>query len=142
MNNDIPQLAFGINREMIRNIARSIDNEYTAVICYEGLMQMAPDEYSAYRIMRIREDNMRHYQAFSQIFTMVTGHQHQPQMTRECPQDFREGSRAAFIDEQENVEFYLRIAEEADIPFVRRSYRRASSDDQNSATWFLYFLTL
>ncbi|PYZ98944.1 rubrerythrin family protein [Alteribacter lacisalsi] len=142
MNNDIPQLPYGINREMIRNIARSIDDEYTAVICYEVLMQMAPDEYAANRIMRIREDKMRHYRMFSEIYTMITNRQHQPQMMRECPQDFREGSRAAFIDEQENVEVYLRIAEEADIPFVRRSYRRASSDDQNSAVWFLYFMNM
>lgn len=129
------------NQQFVQNIAKAIDGEYSATVCYEQLVRQAPTNEERKQIREIRADEMRHLQMFSNVYQSLTGSQHRPQMTETCPSMYREGLRAAFKDEQKTVDFYLDLAEQATTPSIRRQIRRAAADEQNHAVWFLYFLT-
>lgn len=123
------------------DIARAINGQYSAIICYGQLAGMAPNKEHRKIIEEIRGDEIRHLQTFSQIYAALTGRQAVPQQTGTCPADYREGLLAAFRDEQETVDFYLDIAEKAGDGYTKEQFRRAAADEQNHAVWFLYFLT-
>jgi rubrerythrin len=126
---------------LINDIAKAINGQYSAVACYERLAQLAPNEDIRKKIFEIRQDEIKHFQVFSQIFTAMTGKQPMPQIVEGCPSNYRAGLHFAFKDEQETVDFYLDIAEKANNPQIKEHFRRASADEQNHAVWFLYFLT-
>jgi rubrerythrin len=125
--------------QLIRDIEKAINGEYSAINCYEQLVNNAPNEEEREVIREIREDEIRHFQEFSRIYMSLTGRQPSPKMTEECPKQYRRGLRAAFVDEQETVDFYLDIAEKAQIPFISNTFKRAASDEQQHAVWFSFF---
>lgn len=129
------------NQRLVQNVAKAIDGEYSATVCYEQLIRQAPTSEERRKIREIRADEERHLQIFSEIYRSLTGRQHRPQMTEACPPTYREGLRAAFKDEQKTVDFYLDIADQAPTAFIRRQFRRAAADEQHHAVWFLYYLT-
>lgn len=129
------------DRQLITDIARALNGEYSAIICYEQLAELAPNNDSKTRILEIRQDEMRHYQNFSAIYNSLTGHHHTPQQIEPCKSAYVDGLHASFKDEQETTDFYLSIAEKTSQSFIRDSFRRAAADEQNHAVWFLYLLT-
>lgn len=129
------------NTELINDIAKSINAEYSAVICYTKLAELAPNQEERDRILEIRQDESRHYETFSKIFISLTGKQHSPKLTEECPKRYIPGLQAFIKDEQDAVDSYLEIAEKAPSPFIKESFKRAAADEQNHAVWFLYFYT-
>ncbi|NLP52241.1 ferritin-like domain-containing protein [Bacillus sp. RO1] len=126
---------------LIENIMKAINGEYSAVACYEKLAQMAPDAETRKRITEIREDEIKHYNTFSQIYQSLTGKTATPEITEECMDDYQEGLVASLKDEQETVDFYLDIADSTQNPYIRRVFKRAAADEQNHAVWFLFFYT-
>ncbi len=129
------------DQALINDITKAINGQYSAIICYEQLAKMATNETVRNRILEIRQDEIRHYQVFSRIYTSLTGKQVTPQKAEACPSEFRAGLDAAFQDEQHTVDFYLEISDKAHDPFIKEQFKRASADEQNHAVWFLYFLT-
>ncbi|KMJ58012.1 hypothetical protein AB685_14420 [Bacillus sp. LL01] len=127
---------------LIENISKAINGEYSAVACYEKLAKMSPDEETRKRILEIREDEMKHYNTFSQIYQSLTGKPATPELSEECPEDYQEALSASLKDEQETVDFYLDIADSTQNPYIRRVFKRAAADEQNHAVWFLYFYTV
>lgn len=127
--------------QLFADIAKAINGEYSAIICYEQLAKLAQTEEARKQILEIRQDEIRHYQTFSHIYVTLTGKQHTPQVIEQCKAKYTEGLRASFKDEQETTDFYLDIAENTTDPYIKDKFRRASSDEQNHAVWFLYFLT-
>lgn len=132
---------FPANQGLLNDIAKAINGEYSAIACYERLSKLATDADTKKRILEIREDEIRHYQHFSQIYFRLSGHQPTPQIQEGCPADYIAGLDFAFKDEQETVDFYHEIADKADDPHTREAFRRAAADEQNHAVWFLYFMT-
>ena len=128
------------NTEVLNDILKAIDGEYTAIACYELLANQAPNDEIKKRILEIRNDEIRHYETFWYLYISLTGKQPSPKNTRQCPADYRSGVLAAFTDEQETVDFYHNIARNTDNPVIRDAFTRASADEQNHAVWFLYFL--
>ncbi|MEX2104134.1 MAG: ferritin family protein, partial [Bacilli bacterium] len=88
-----------------------------------------------------RNDEIKHYQAFTQIYVSLTGWQPSPQIIEQCETEYAAGLRASFKDEQNTTDFYLDIAEKSNDPYIKETFRRASADEQNHAVWFLYYLT-
>ncbi|RXT03912.1 ferritin-like domain-containing protein [Ammoniphilus sp. CFH 90114] len=134
----------GLNRSSIGladDIAKAINGEYSAIICYELLAKLAPNNEARNRILEIRNDEIKHYKAFSQIYVTLTGRQHTPQIIEECKSEYKEGLRASFKDEQMTTDFYLDIAGKSNEPYIKETFKRAASDEQNHAVWFLYYLT-
>lgn len=129
------------NGALLADIAKAIDGEYSAIVCYEQLAGLAPTKKDTSRILEIRNDEIRHYRTFSQLYASLSGRQHAPQITEPCPKEYRAGLDFAFKDEQETVDFYLDIADRAGQPYVKEAFKRAAADEQNHAVWFLYLLT-
>ena len=128
------------NMEIINDISKAINGEYRAIHCYEALANQAPNIGIKNKIFEIRNDEIRHYHAFAQIYFSLTGNQPTPKITEQCSKDYKSGVLAAFIDEQETVDFYHGIARKYNYDNIRNAFTQASADEQNHAVWFLYFM--
>ncbi|CAM3398942.1 ferritin-like domain-containing protein [Marinicrinis lubricantis] len=129
-----------LQAELIHDLAKAIDGQYSAILCYGQLARLAPTEAIREQILEIRSDEIRHFQAFMRIYICLTGHSIRPQVTEPCPDTYDAGLHFAFRDEQKTVDFYLEIAEKTHDPYIKSIFRRAAADEQNHAVWFLYFL--
>jgi rubrerythrin len=129
-----------VNMEIVTDISKAINGEYSAIYCYEQLANQAPNTEIKKQILEIRDDEIRHYRVFSQTYTSLTGKQPSPQITEECPPGFRSGILAAFKDEQKTTDFYNEIARKTSQMYIKEQFREAASDEQNHAVWFLYFM--
>lgn len=128
------------NMEILNDLSKAINGECHAIYCYELLANQAPNSWVKNRILEIRNDEIRHYQTFAQIYSSLTGNQPSPQITQPCPNDYKSGVQAAFVDEQETVDFYHEIARRYNNENIRNAFTHASADEQNHAVWFLYFM--
>jgi len=125
----------------LSDLTKAINGQYSAIRCYEQLAGQAPGEAERRRILEIRNDEIRHFNAFSSLYRAVTGQSYSPHMTESCPSHYREGLDAAFRDEQRTVDFYHEVADKAPSMEIRELFRRAAFDEQNHAVWFLYLMT-
>ncbi|HET7579651.1 MAG TPA: ferritin-like domain-containing protein [Bacillales bacterium] len=129
------------DHNLIQNVEKAINGQYSAIQCYSQLAESAPSEEQKKRILEIRQDEVRHYHTFSGIYTNLTGHQPAPKITESCPKDYVRGLKFAVEDEQKTVDFYREIADKTQDPYIQSAFRRAAEDEQNHAVWFLYFYT-
>ncbi|MFD2216163.1 ferritin family protein [Metabacillus endolithicus] len=129
------------NTQLLMDIQKAINAEYSAIYCYEKLAKLAPKQNEKERILEIQKDERQHLEEFSGIYKNLTGMQPSYKIIEECPDTYREGIEFAFKDEQEAVDFYLDIADQAQDPFIKERFRRAAADEQNHAIWFLFFLS-
>lgn len=136
-----PYPDFQTNVGLVSDVAKAINGQYSAIMCYEQIAKLAPSEEERKRILEIRQDEIRHFQVFSAIYTSLTGRQPTPQVSEPCPTNYRDGLTFAFKDEQETVDFYLDIADKASDPYIREQFKRAAADEQNHAVWFLFYYT-
>ncbi|MEY9971754.1 rubrerythrin [Lysinibacillus sp. RC46] len=127
--------------QLVNDIQKAINAEYSAVACYEKLAKMAPTEDEKNRILEIQKDEIRHLEEFSKIYMNLTGRKPSYQIIEECPDNYRAGIEFAFKDEQETVDSYLDIADKANDLMIKERFRRAAADEQNHAVWFLYFFS-
>ncbi|GGF16852.1 hypothetical protein GCM10010954_14410 [Halobacillus andaensis] len=125
--------------QLLNDIQKAINAEYSAVACYEKLAKMSPTQDERNKILEIQKDEKRHLEEFSKIFTNLTGRQPSYQIIEECPDNYRAGIEFAFKDEQEAVDFYLDTSDKAQDFTIKDRFRRAASDEQNHAVWFLFF---
>lgn len=130
------------NREptqLVSNIKKAINGEFSAIHCYEKLAKMTHSEKERKQILEIRKDEIKHFQQFSQVYTQLTGREPNPKISEECPDTLRKGLKFAFKDEQETVDFYLDISDQVHDPYIQEIFRRAATDEQNHAVWFLFY---
>ncbi|MBM7654389.1 ferritin-like domain-containing protein [Neobacillus cucumis] len=127
--------------ELIQDVEQAVNGEYSAIECYTRLANLASNKKERERILEIREDEVKHYQQFVQIYRGLTGRPPQPKITEECPNSYLKGLMFAIEDEQKTVDFYMDIADKATDPMMRSAFQRAAVDEQNHAVWFLYFFT-
>ncbi len=119
------------------DIMRAINGEYSAIDCYGRLIKMAPTEKEREVITEIRNDEIKHFNQFCALYTLLTNEQPDPKIIETCPAKYEEGLQFAFEDEQHTVDFYYEIADQANHPLIRRLFCRAAADEQNHAVWFL-----
>ncbi|MFZ7942084.1 ferritin-like domain-containing protein [Neobacillus sp. 19] len=124
---------------LIQDIEKAINGEYSAIDCYARLANLAPHKKERERILEIRQDEIKHYQQFVQIYRGLTGMPPQPKMIEGCPGVYLQGLEFALEDEQKTVDFYLEIADTSNDPFIKEVFKRAAADEQNHAVWFLYY---
>jgi rubrerythrin len=133
-------LVYRQNEKLVSDIEKAINGEYSAINCYSKLANLASKENERKQILEIRQDEIKHFQQFGQIYVSLTGRQPQPKVIEECPNVYLIGLEFALQDEQKTVDFYLDIAEEASNQYIKEVFRRAAADEQNHAVWFLYYL--
>lgn len=121
-------------------LQKAINGEFSAIQCYRKLAELAHSDEVRKQIEEIRRDEIRHLREFSTLYGSITGKHIMPKQTEECPDNFTRGLDAAFKDEQETVDFYLRAAEETSNLKAKGVFTRAARDEQNHAVWFLYYL--
>lgn len=126
--------------DLIRDIVKAINGEYSAINCYAYLSDVSPTKEERRQILEIRRDEEKHYREFSAIYTKLTGKHPTPRITEQCPENYCEGLDFAFKDEQATVDFYLDISDKVRDPYIKDRFRRAASDEQNHAVWFFYYL--
>ncbi|ONK23534.1 rubrerythrin family protein [Bacillus sp. VT-16-64] len=134
--------SFTVDQGLLKEVARAVNGEYSAIQCYTKLIEMAPTKKEKKIITEIREDEIRHFHEFSALYMFLIKRQPVPEISEPCPDRYREGLRFAFEDEQDTVDFYLHVADRANHPYMRHVFRRAAADEQNHAVWFLSLLTL
>lgn len=127
------------DNQLLNDIQKAINAEYSAIACYEKLAKMAPTQDERNKILEIQKDERRHFEEFSRIYTNLTGRQPTYKIIEECPDRYRAGIEFAFKDEQEAVDSYLDIADKARDTLIKERFRRAAADEQNHALWFLYY---
>ncbi|MBE4907587.1 ferritin-like domain-containing protein [Bacillus luteolus] len=125
--------------QLIRDIQKAINGEYSAIACYEKLAQLAPSPLEKEQILEIREDEQRHYEEFRKIYRLLVGNPALSEHTEECPDSYIDGVEFSFVDEQKTVDFYLDIADQSEDPYIKKTFQRAAADEQNHAVWFLFF---
>ncbi|MBM4763044.1 ferritin family protein [Bacillus sp. B15-48] len=130
-----------LDTQLLNDIQKAINAEYSAVACYERLAKMAPTQEERNIILEIQKDEKRHLEEFSRIFTNLTGRQPSYKIIEECPDNYQPGIEFAFKDEQEAVDFYLDISDNAQDMTIKDRFRRAAADEQNHAVWFLAFFS-
>ncbi|MFD2046597.1 ferritin-like domain-containing protein [Ornithinibacillus salinisoli] len=128
--------------QLLNDIQKAINAEYSAISCYEKLASMAPTQDTRDKIIEIQKDEKRHFEEFIRIFMNLADRQPTYQIIEECPDNYSAGIDFAFKDEQEAVDFYLDIADKAQDRTIKDRFRRAASDEQNHAVWFLFFLSV
>ncbi|MEC1261619.1 ferritin-like domain-containing protein [Bacillus swezeyi] len=129
------------NNKLIKDIERAVNGEHSAVVCYQKLAQMAQDSAVKKQILEIRQDEIRHFNTFLRFYMSLSGKKPDIKITEPCPDQYRAGLEFALKDEQETVDFYLDIADDAKNQSIKKAFKRAAADEQNHAVWFLYFLT-
>lgn len=132
-------LVYRQNGKLISDIEKAINGEYSAINCYAKLANLTSNENERKQILEIRQDEIRHFQQFGQIYVNLTGKQPQPKITEECPDVYLNGLEFALQDEQRTVDFYLEIADETTNQYIKKVFHRAAADEQNHAVWFLYY---
>ncbi|MDQ0187239.1 ferritin-like domain-containing protein [Cytobacillus kochii] len=133
-------IQFRDNHELIMDISKAINGEYSAINCYKKLQQLAPNEKTRTIIKEIRQDEKKHFRIFNEIYRQLTGHEHSPQLTDQCPNSYQTGLDYSFNDEQQTVDFYLEIADKTSDPYIKEQFNRAAKDEQNHAVWFVYLM--
>ncbi|MDH6672512.1 rubrerythrin [Paenibacillus sp. LBL] len=131
---------YRVDAAIIADLQKAINGEYSAIHCYEHLAQVAPNEKVRNQILEIRNDEIKHYHTFSNLYTTLTGRQPEPQLNETCPREYREGIEFAFKDEQNTVDYYLEVSDRTTDPVVKEAFKRAAADEQQHAVWFLYFI--
>ncbi|WP_189655312.1 ferritin family protein [Bacillus sp. HNG] len=125
--------------QLVNDIQKAINGEYSAIACYKELARMAPTNDERDKILEIRKHEIHHLGEFNRIYTNLTGKNPSYHIIEKCPNTYREGIEFAFKDEQETVDFYLEISDKANDPIIKERFRRAAADEQNHAVWFLFF---
>ncbi|MCM3763557.1 ferritin-like domain-containing protein [Neobacillus niacini] len=127
------------SNKFISDLEKAINGEYSAIDCYAKLANLAGNKAEREQILEIRQDEVKHYQNFVQLYQGLTGRPPQAKIAEECPNKYAKGLEFALVDEQKTVDFYLEIADQATDPFVKDLFRRSAADEQNHAVWFLYY---
>jgi rubrerythrin len=129
-----------LDTELERDIEKAINLKYNAINCYAQLAQQVPDNATKVVINEIREDDIRHYQAFQQIYRILTGKTLDAKITQICGKTFKQGIEGSFIGEQYDSRFYLKIADSTTNQTVKNVFYRAAIEDGIHANWFLYYM--
>ena len=129
------------NNRLIKDLEKAVNGEHSAVVCYQKIAQKAPDAETKQQILEIRQDEIRHFNAFLAFYTSLTGRKPDISITESCPEQYWNALESALKDEQETVDFYLDIADYVKDRAIRDAFKRAAADEQNHAVWFLYFLS-
>ncbi|MDG5789676.1 ferritin-like domain-containing protein [Evansella sp. AB-P1] len=129
----------GENRELLSHLITVINEEYTSIYLYKQMEKNAPTIKQKEVIKEIRQDEIRHFNQFSELYYSIKGEKYEPELLRKCPSNYLESLRDAFIDEQSATDFYLALSDQSFHPQINQMFQRASADEQNHAIWLLYF---
>ncbi|WP_338749090.1 ferritin-like domain-containing protein [Bacillus sp. FJAT-52991] len=116
------------NQALYRDINRAANDEYQAIQYYSALANMAPNNQMKQTVLGIRQDEIRHLNAFSRSYNRLTGGY--PDLTITAPpKSFREGVRESLKDEGKTPAFYRGIAARTTDQVTKRRFLEAAEDE-------------
>ncbi|MCA1053938.1 ferritin-like domain-containing protein [Rossellomorea aquimaris] len=124
-----------IDPTLRRDIQKAINDQFKAISWYTQLAELAPDQNAKQAILGIRQDEIRHFNAFSQSYLNLTNRYPRLNLVnqKDLPVNYRQGVRESIKDERETVPFYLSIANRLTDPRAKRRFTRAAYDEQRHA---------
>ncbi|MGM0750992.1 MAG: ferritin-like domain-containing protein [Bacillota bacterium] len=124
-----------IDRQLRRDIQKAINDEFKAISYYTQLAELAPNDTAKQAILGIRQDEIRHFNGFTQSYLQLTGRYPSINLVnpRDLPSNYRQGIRESIKDESETVSFYLSISNRLTEPRAKRRFLRAAYDEQRHA---------
>jgi Rubrerythrin. len=128
-----------IDMSLINDISQAVIREVHAYNFYGRLANLTPNEQFKQTILRIQQDEAKHYHWFTMILRMMGAQQ--PQIPPgELPTVFIEGVKTAIRHELDDAAFYQDISYRATSHPIQMHFMHASHDEQRHAAWFQYML--
>ncbi|TLS37935.1 ferritin-like domain-containing protein [Pseudalkalibacillus caeni] len=126
-SNQQQPLISGVNQRLINDIEKAVVREYQAIQFYNRLAELAPTKEARQAILDIRQDVIRHYNSFNQLFAQLSGRM--PNIAgAPLPVSYRDGIREAIQDEMDAITFYKNISSSTQIPGIQHRFTRAVED--------------
>lgn len=121
---------FRENQNLIQDINKAINNEFSAIHYYTRLAELAPNEQFRQGVLDVRQDEIRHFSRFSRSFLELTGHFPNISLKVDLPESFKKGIQHSIKDEKGTVPFYKEIASKITNPQIQNRFLRAAADEQ------------
>ncbi|MEB3100825.1 ferritin-like domain-containing protein [Ferviditalea candida] len=125
---------------LVADLEKAINGEHEAILTYEKLAQLAPNEDFRRIITGIRNDEIQHIRHFADIYSRLTGGRQPYLAPVTLPTSFRAGVEESFRDELEDSKFYRDVSAATGDLYAQKALMLASHDEQRHASWFLYML--
>ncbi|OKL35473.1 hypothetical protein BLL40_15325 [Domibacillus mangrovi] len=127
------------DNHLLNDVSKAIIGEVHAYNFYQKLAELATNAQDRQVILKIQQDEAKHYHWFTMILRRMGGQQ--PQIPAgELPKEFKEGVKTAIRNELEAAAFYQDIASRATTHHTQMHFMHASHDEQRHASWFQYML--
>ncbi|EIT84903.1 hypothetical protein A374_13160 [Fictibacillus macauensis ZFHKF-1] len=127
-------------QELLNTLMSSIIGEATAIDFYTRLAEQAPNDYSKKVLLDAAQDEKKHLQLFTQLYTSITGKAPAYKIRPEKIKDFRQSLFEAYEDELSDYEKYRNAYLAATDATVRDTFFRPYSDEIKHAVKFSYLL--
>ncbi|MBB6453147.1 rubrerythrin [Salirhabdus euzebyi] len=123
-------------KTLLDNVYQSIVDEATAADFYARLVKQVPDTLHKEFVEHAYKDELEHLQAFSQLYTHLTGQQAQYQIQPVQFATYKEGILRALKDELEAAEFYRDVQLSSNDRLVKDTFFFAMVDELEHSTQF------
>ncbi len=127
-------------RKFIMDLQMAINGEVKAAEFYTRLMEIAPNEEAKMFIRLARDDELKHYRMFYQLYVSLTGQQPVVQKPVIRVTTYCEGLKTALKDELEAAELYRDMYLSTTNMRVRDIMFEAMTDEMEHATRFVYLI--
>jgi len=133
---EIPILGPQQMGRLLQNLYQSIVDEATAVRFYSRLLTQAPDELHREFIQHALDDEKEHLEAFTRLYSYLTGRMPRYTVRNVQYQSYREGILMALKDELKAAEFYRDVILSSTDQLVRDTFFLAMVDELEHGTQF------
>lgn len=122
--------------KLIKTIYDSIVNEANTARFYTRLLKEAPNRLHKDVIEHARNDELKHMQAFTQLYASFVGHFPHIRMERVQDTQYKEALSKAIKGEMEAVELYRDVQLSTTDAMVRDAFYMAMADEMEHASKF------
>ena len=124
-------------------LVNAMQGEAEDKLFYERLMRMAPTREEADIIKQIRTDEIKHYEAFEDLYRRMTGRNPRvPETDKPTFRTYMEGVELAFFDELEAYEHYRDLYLSTQNPRIRDIFLDAFTDENEHAQYMHWIYSL
>lgn len=125
----------------ISQLAGAINDEASAVMFYDKLEKMAPNQYRDF-VTHAKNDEIEHVRLFSKLYQRLTGYQASVQAQTTQFSSYDEGLEIAFRRELEATELYRNMYLSTRVPKIRDILFRTMTDEMEHAQRFNFLYTV
>lgn len=117
------------NQKLIQDIGKAVQDEFNAIHYYTKLAELTTNTEFRNLILRVRQDEIKHFHRFAKIYTDLTKKYPHITLNHTLPTSFKQGIRESIRDEQETVPFYRSIAARLSNQKHKNTVMQAANDE-------------